>query len=95
MISVTMDDIKSCGATLDEAGALIDIPRTLDTAKASLSLREMQNGIKVSFRSNHIDVSKIAEGFGGGGHERAAACVLKMGLQEAKATLTCELEKYI
>ena len=42
--------------------------------------------MKVSFRSRErIDVAKIAEQFGGGGHRLASGATLGMTLQDAEA----------
>lgn len=90
-VSVTMEDIKKAGATLDEAGMLVNLPRTLDSAEVAVSLRETENGTKVSFRSKGIDVSKTAVKFGGGGHTRAAACVMDCAIEEAEDILVKEL----
>lgn len=93
VVSVTNEDIENAGATLDEAGMLVNLPRTLDTAEVAVSLREVDEGTKVSFRSKNTDVSKVAVKFGGGGHMKAAACVMNCSLKEAEETLVKELLK--
>ncbi|MBA5850456.1 bifunctional oligoribonuclease/PAP phosphatase NrnA [Clostridium sp. cel8] len=45
----------------------------IETVEVSVLLKESEDKIKVSLRSkNYVDVRKIAEKFGGGGHIRAA-----------------------
>ena len=95
VVSVSKEDIRSSGATVDEAGHLIDLARTLNTAEIAISLRENEEGSKVSFRSNGADVSSIAVRFGGGGHKRAAACVVKLPLNEAEEAVVKEAKKLL
>ena len=95
LLSVTMDDIKNAGATVEEAGKLIDMARTLDTADIAISLRGIDEGTKVSFRSKGADVSEIATRLGGGGHKRAAACVVKLSLAEAEELVVNEAKKLL
>jgi len=37
---------------------------------------ELEDRIRVSLRSKHLDVSKVAKAFGGGGHRLAAGLTL-------------------
>ena len=44
-----------------------------------------ENEIKVSLRSkSYVNVSKIAQRFGGGGHIRAAGCTIYSSVEDAK-----------
>ena len=95
VISVTEEDIKKAGATVDEAGKLIDVIRTLDTAEIAISMREIEDGTKVSFRSTGVDVSGVATRLGGGGHKRAAACALKLTINEAEELVVGEAKKLL
>jgi len=68
------DDLSSFNAKLEDSEGLVNIGRNLEGVEVSLFLREEKPGnFKGSLRSNeYVDVSKIAEKFGGGGHKRAA-----------------------
>lgn len=63
------------------------ISETLRQAKSieiSMVLRELQKGkTKISLRSKNIDICKIAEFFGGGGHRLAAGCIIEKTPEEA------------
>jgi phosphoesterase RecJ-like protein len=49
---------------------------------------EKEDLVNVSFRSTgEIDVNGIATILGGGGHKKAAGCLLRMPLDEAKSTI--------
>ena len=50
---------------------------------------------RVSMRSKHVDVSRIATQFDGGGHIRAAGCTLKLPFEQAKATIMAAIEQAI
>jgi phosphoesterase RecJ-like protein len=58
----------------DDLEGVVDYPRSVEGVRAALMFRSLANGrIKVSFRSvGDIDVGKLAEEFGGGGHKNAA-----------------------
>lgn len=74
------DDFKKCGINESEAGGIVSLPRTVEGALISAYLRPRENEIKVSLRSDsHINAAKIAEGFGGGGHIKAAGFSLACG----------------
>lgn len=73
---VTLDDLKECGATLDDLEGLVNMLNTLPDTKYALLLTEHRPGrVKGSFRSEPhkgVDVSKLAKRLGGGGHRLAA-----------------------
>ena len=77
---LSWEEVAALKADFGEVGpafdAASDILNNVDGAKAALFLREQEPGkIKGSLRSKHpgIDVSKVAEKLGGGGHSKAAA----------------------
>ncbi|MBK6767020.1 MAG: bifunctional oligoribonuclease/PAP phosphatase NrnA [bacterium] len=59
---------------VEDPDNLIDLGRAIDGVEVAVLFSEMKdNRIRVSLRSkSRINVSEIAERFGGGGHERAA-----------------------
>lgn len=60
----------------DDIGALANIPRQIAGVDIGISVKEKKPGVfKASLRSSErIDVSAIAQKYGGGGHKRAAGC---------------------
>ncbi len=77
---ITLDEIdelkKEYGEISTAFDAISDLLNNVEGAKASLFLREEEPGkIRGSLRSKHpdVDVSKLAEMLGGGGHQKAAA----------------------
>jgi len=68
---------------------LVTYPRSLEGVKVALLLREESDGlVKASLRGKgQIAVNRIAQRFGGGGHENAAGCTLSGTLEEATLVL--------
>ena len=65
--------------------------------EVSMLLKEVKDGVKGSLRSkNNVDVRKIAEVYGGGGHIKAAGFMLKdVDITEAKEKLLKTLKEEI
>ena len=82
---VTRGMLEGAGATDDDVEGLVSFARSIDTVEVGLLFRETQDGkVKVSLRSKRrVDVSQIAQQFGGGGHVRAAGCVIDADLNRA------------
>lgn len=50
---------------------------------------------RLSLRSNHIDVNKIAVKYGGGGHQRASGCEIKASLQQVQELLLADIRQQL
>ena len=94
-VSITAEQMNKLGASDDDAGSFVNIPRSLESAIVSMGFREVENGVKVSIRSQLVDAAKLAQQFGGGGHIRAAGCTVKGTIDEVKQKLVAEAEKRI
>ena len=63
--------------TFVEAEDLVNYPRSIESVRVACLLRERGDEVKVSLRGKgDVDVSRIARGFGGGGHPNAAGCTV-------------------
>lgn len=84
-VSVTRKMMEEAGAGADELDGLVQFPRMARGVEVALLFRELPTGdTRVSFRSRtRVDVSRLAEELGGGGHARAAGAFVKAPLQEA------------
>lgn len=73
---ITHQNLKDCGATRDDLDGVVNMINTLPQTKFAMLLVEHEDGeIKGSLRSEphkNVDVSKIAERLGGGGHVLAS-----------------------
>ena len=73
---VTDDDIKKVNGTHYDAASLVNIGREIDGVYVSIFSKIFDNGIRISLRSNNVDVNLIANAFGGGGHVYASGITL-------------------
>jgi phosphoesterase RecJ-like protein len=79
-------DYEATGATPQDSEDLINYTRSVAGVEVGLFFMEQpRGGIKVSFRSRSIDVARVAQQFGGGGHRLAAGAVLETTLDDARS----------
>ncbi len=70
---ITKEDMDSCGAVHDDLDEIVSDLRSTSGVEVSVFLYETDEGYKISLRSaSRVDVARIAQIFGGGGHARAA-----------------------
>lgn len=82
---LTKDDIKNSGVTEEELEGIPGFLSNLSGVKALVFLREEEGGkIKGSLRTTHpsVDISKLAQVLGGGGHKRASGFVIDGRFEE-------------
>jgi phosphoesterase RecJ-like protein len=72
--AVTQEDLAHFGVTFEEVEGLIDVVRRTSEAEVAVVLKEGVDGVtRVSMRSlGAVDVCRIAQSRGGGGHRFAA-----------------------
>ena len=70
----------------DELDGVVEFPRSIAGVRLALLFRQLASGrIKISFRSvGPLDVARLAEQFGGGGHKKAAGASLEGTLPEVQ-----------
>jgi len=94
---ILQKDFQQTGASHKDTENLINECQRISTVEAAALFVELKDGrIRCSLRSTGaIDVSKIAEKFGGGGHKMAAGTFLPGPLDEAKKIILAEMtEKF-
>lgn len=73
---------------------IIALGTQIDTSEVTILVKESDDGTKVSLRSkNKLDVRKIAEEFGGGGHIKASGFSCNKSINEIKEILINKIEK--
>ena len=78
MVVLSDETFKKFGVDEKDVGDIVNIPRMIEGTEVAVSVREVPDKIKISFRSNgKINVSDIAGEFGGGGHKMAAGAAVK------------------
>lgn len=72
-ITLTRRDFETLGATPAQSQGIVSQPTMIPGVEVSALLKEEPDKISVNLRSrNAVDVSRIAQHFGGGGHARAS-----------------------
>ncbi|SDW15069.1 bifunctional oligoribonuclease/PAP phosphatase NrnA [Paenibacillus sp. PDC88] len=73
-VVVTPEDMVECGAQNDDLEGIVNYPRNIQGVEVGILFKVISDEVaKVSFRSaGKVDVAALAQGFGGGGHVRAA-----------------------
>ena len=94
---ITKEMIENSGATRSDAGALSDLPRSIDTVLVSAVIKEEDDGFsKVSFRSKgEYNVEQIAALYGGGGHVKAAGATIKGSVTQVRDLILPHLIKAV
>ena len=84
--AVFIDEEKAREVTTTEG--LLDKLRVIEGTQVVFFMKWLEKDTyRVSMRSKGPNVSRIAQGLGGGGHIRAAGCTLYGSFDEAKRTI--------
>lgn len=83
-VEVDQEMLRRTGAKDEYCDRLINHPRSVAGVEIGMLFREIPGEqIKVGLRSkDYADVNQLASQFGGGGHRRAAGCVLPGRMEE-------------
>ena len=85
---------EQLSASIESTEGFIDMIRVIEGVDVAVLLKCKEKDVcRVSMRSKETDVSKIAMGFDGGGHIRAAGCTLKMPFEEAKKIIVQAIDQ--
>jgi phosphoesterase RecJ-like protein len=86
---VRMSDYAETGAIPADTEDLINFPRAVAGVEIALVFIEQKDGgTKVSFRGTEaLDVGRLAEQFGGGGHKMAAGATVPRSLVETRVAV--------
>ena len=83
------------GGEIGHTSDIISYGLQIKGVEVTLLLKEVEDGVKASLRAkSYVDVRKIAEVFGGGGHVRASGIKIKnVSMEEAKYEILNEIQK--
>lgn len=97
LITVTREMMEKCGADNGMTEGFVDFPLNVDGVEVAASVMEVKyRQYKISLRSKeYADVNKIAGTFGGGGHIRAAGCMLFGDLEDVIDRLSFAVSQYL
>ena len=77
-ITMTLAQVHESGAEHEDTSDVVNELLTIDGVRIAVLLKELAGGrLKLSFRSKgKLDVNRIAQSFGGGGHTNASGAVI-------------------
>jgi len=83
-VTMTREMMEAADATEDDLEGIVNHPLSIRDVEAAVFFKEIRPGhFRISLRSKgNVDVSKIAEHFGGGGHKYASGCTV-IGTQDS------------
>lgn len=89
IVKVTREMFEETSTSPDDTEHFVEFPRIMKDVKVSVLFREIDDTYyKISLRSkDDINVARVAETFGGGGHKNAAGCRIKADFETAKREL--------
>ena len=92
---LTLDDLEEL--QLSDTEGIVNYGVDIDGVSVCAFLKESEpDSFKVSMRSNFdVDVCKICNAFGGGGHVKASGCRIDGNLDEVIDKLTNEVSKWM
>jgi phosphoesterase RecJ-like protein len=91
---VTSNDMKLTGADAEDCEGVVNYLIGISGVESAVFLREVPeiNEFRLSIRSKgKIDVARVAESFGGGGHRSASGCTLTGPLSVATERILTQL----
>lgn len=86
MICVTTEILDKWGVDASELEGMANIPLQVEGVEVGVTIKQRdENSYKISMRSaSDVNVSDICASLGGGGHVKAAGCLLHGTLEEVK-----------
>lgn len=96
-ITMTKEALESIGATEDDSDGIINYPLTVGEVEAVAFFRELPNATyRISLRSkNRVNVARVAEHFGGGGHCNAAGFTVAADFNELSRAVIAKLKEAV
>ncbi len=96
-IIVTLEEMRACGADEGMTEGFVDFPLNVEGVEVSASVMEVRKGqYKISLRTKtYADANRIAGVYGGGGHVRAAGCMLFGDVEEILDKLSYTVSQYL
>lgn len=96
-VTVLQEMFQRTGTSKEATEGLVNYPGSIEGVSVALLFREIsERKFKVSFRAREkIDVSLLAQEFGGGGHQGAAGCTIEGTFPEIKESVLQAVGNYL
>lgn len=97
LIAISQKTIERTHADESELDGVSALPRTIEGVQIGITIREKTNGAyKLSLRTtSEVDASEICQIFGGGGHKRAAGCLIEADFESTKKMIVEAVGKFL
>lgn len=97
IIGISQEMIERTHADESELDGVSAIPRMIEGVQIGITIREKPDGThKISIRTtSEVDASSICQRFGGGGHARAAGCLIEADYETAKEQLVSVCREFL
>ncbi|MCT4595630.1 MAG: bifunctional oligoribonuclease/PAP phosphatase NrnA [Anaeromicrobium sp.] len=97
IMHVTQKMLENNKMGISDTDGLIEMGRDIWGVEVSVLLKELEEKkVKVGLRSKYdVDVSKIAHIFGGGGHKKAAGCLINDSIKKVNEIIIENIEEYL
>jgi len=97
VIELDEEAFRRAGAGPEDTEDIINHPRAIDGVRAVVLLKQWERGVvRVSLRSiGAVDVRRIAERLGGGGHANAAGCTVRADLASARELVVAAVREAV
>lgn len=93
VVAIDREKAERIGATDSDFEVVNQIPRQILGVEVSAVIREREDCVKASLRSNeYFDVSELAKSYGGGGHVHAAGFKFNGNVYEVEEALVKKLD---
>ena len=91
---ITKKDLEDAHAETGDYEGLVNEGRSIEGVEVNIFMHEIEDGYRISLRSNqYVNVSEVALIFGGGGHSKAAGCTASnLTPEEIKEKLVQEIK---
>ncbi|SHE63448.1 DHH family phosphoesterase [Clostridium fallax] len=95
VLEIKKDTVERLNLNLQDTSDVVSFGLQIKGVEVAVLLKETDEGIKGSLRSkNEVDVRKVCEVFGGGGHIKASGLKIKdKSIEKAKELILEELKK--
>lgn len=95
LLEIDKSFTEGLGVDIGDTSDIISYGLQIKGVEVTFLLKEVDDGVKASLRAkSYVDVRKIAEVFGGGGHVRASGIKIKnISMEEAKYEILNEIQK--
>ena len=95
VINISQELLEKTGANEFEIDGLSALPRQIEGVEVGITLREKEDGYKISLRTtSYVNACEICKALGGGGHARAAGCFIEGDLETVTKTIIEEVRKH-